>query len=139
MAHTYGVEWLDPERHLCPSIGSKPALALFPLAFINPGDITVTTVPGYPVLATYTRYLGGEVVGASPASRKRLPARPGAAHARGAAPGQTPLPQLPQQPHRRRGQPGVFRPTSSTSPAGTGSLWSTTPPTAPWSLTARSP
>ena len=62
MARTYGVGWLDPERHICPSIGSKPALALLPLAFINPGDVTVTTVPGYPVIATYTRYLGGEVV-----------------------------------------------------------------------------
>src|SRR5690606_26508379 len=30
-------------------------------AFIDPGDITVTTVPGYPVLATHTRYLGGVV------------------------------------------------------------------------------
>ncbi|HEY8417625.1 MAG TPA: LL-diaminopimelate aminotransferase [Limnochordales bacterium] len=62
MAQTYGVQGLDPEKHICPSIGSKPALALLPLAFINPGDITVTTVPGYPVMSTYTRYLGGEVV-----------------------------------------------------------------------------
>lgn len=62
MARVYGVPGLDPEKHICPSIGSKPALALLPLAFINPGDITVTTVPGYPVIATYTRYLGGEVV-----------------------------------------------------------------------------
>lgn len=62
MARTYGVSWLDPERHICPCIGSKPALALLPLVFANPGDITVTTVPGYPVLATYTRYLGGEVL-----------------------------------------------------------------------------
>jgi Aspartate/tyrosine/aromatic aminotransferase len=62
MAETYGVDWLDPAKHLCPSIGSKPALAMIPLAFINPGDITITTTPGYPVLATHTKYLGGEVV-----------------------------------------------------------------------------
>jgi LL-diaminopimelate aminotransferase len=30
--------------------------------FINPGDITLMTVPGYPVAGTWTRYLGGEVV-----------------------------------------------------------------------------
>src|SRR5690606_20067523 len=63
MARVYGVAGLDPERHLCPSIGSKPALALLPLVFINPGELAVTTVPGYPVLATYTRWLGGEVAG----------------------------------------------------------------------------
>src|SRR5690606_30256020 len=52
----------DWSSDVCSSdLGSKPALALLPLAFINPGDITVTTVPGYPVLATYTRWLGGEV------------------------------------------------------------------------------
>ncbi len=27
----------------------------------NPGDITLTTVPGYPVLGTYTQYLGGRI------------------------------------------------------------------------------
>lgn len=62
MADTYGVHWLDPERNICPAIGSKSALALLPLAFINPGDIAVTTAPGYPVMATHARYLGAEVV-----------------------------------------------------------------------------
>ncbi|MBO8140977.1 MAG: LL-diaminopimelate aminotransferase [Firmicutes bacterium] len=61
MADVYGVTGLDPDLHVCPSIGSKSALALMPLAFIDPGDAAVTTVPGYPVLATYTQYLGGEV------------------------------------------------------------------------------
>lgn len=28
---------------------------------INPGDIALISVPGYPVAGTYTRYLGGEV------------------------------------------------------------------------------
>ena len=35
---------------------------MLPLCFINPGDVALVTVPGYPVLATHTRYLGGEVV-----------------------------------------------------------------------------
>ena len=41
-------------------IGSKPVLAMLPSCFINPGDITLMTTPGYPVLGTHTRYLGGE-------------------------------------------------------------------------------
>ena len=44
------------------TIGSKPGLAMAPSIFINPGDITLMTVPGYPVMGTHTQYLGGEVV-----------------------------------------------------------------------------
>ena len=43
------------------AIGSKPALAMIPAAFINPGDITLMTVPGYPVAGTHTKYYGGKV------------------------------------------------------------------------------
>src|SRR5207302_3577277 len=43
------------------AIGSKPALAMLPAAFVNPGDVTLMTVPGYPVAGTHTRYYGGEV------------------------------------------------------------------------------
>ena len=50
-----------PSEHIIHGIGSKPVLAMLPLCFINPGDILITTVPGYPVTATYTKYLGGEV------------------------------------------------------------------------------
>jgi len=57
----YGLKGLDPAEHIVHGIGSKPILAMLPLCFINPGDILLTTVPGYPVTATYTKYLGGEV------------------------------------------------------------------------------
>lgn len=57
----YQVKGIDPFRQILHGIGSKQILALLPLCFINPGDVTLTTVPGYPVLATYTEYLGGEV------------------------------------------------------------------------------
>jgi LL-diaminopimelate aminotransferase len=57
----YGVKGLDPAEHIVHGIGSKPVLALLPICFINPGDVLLTTVPGYPVTATYTKYLGGEV------------------------------------------------------------------------------
>ncbi len=62
MATFFGVTGLDPDTEITHSIGSKPALAMLPLCFINPGDVALVTVPGYPVLATHTRYLGGRVV-----------------------------------------------------------------------------
>lgn len=58
----FGVKGLDPERHINHSIGSKPALAMIPAVYINPGDIALMTVPGYPVLGTHTKWYGGEVV-----------------------------------------------------------------------------
>lgn len=61
MRKFFGVSDLDPETDIVHSIGSKPALAILPLCFINPGDVSLATVPGYPVLGTHTRYLGGEV------------------------------------------------------------------------------
>jgi LL-diaminopimelate aminotransferase len=62
MAQFFGVKGLDPESEINHSIGSKPALAMLPLCFVNPGDVVLTTVPGYPVMATHARYLGAEVV-----------------------------------------------------------------------------
>jgi LL-diaminopimelate aminotransferase len=52
---------LDPASEINHSIGSKPALAMLPACFINPGDVTLMTVPGYPVAGTHTKYYGGEV------------------------------------------------------------------------------
>jgi LL-diaminopimelate aminotransferase len=52
---------IDPVTEVVHCIGSKPALAMLPYAFINPGDITLMTVPGYPVAGTHTRYAGGQV------------------------------------------------------------------------------
>ncbi|MGB6045925.1 MAG: LL-diaminopimelate aminotransferase [Pirellulales bacterium] len=52
---------LDPTTEINHSIGSKPALAILPAAFINPGDVTLMTVPGYPVAGTYSKYFGGNV------------------------------------------------------------------------------
>lgn len=58
----FGVSDLNPDTEINHSIGSKPALAMLPLCFVNPGDVVLVTVPGYPVLATHTRYLGGRVI-----------------------------------------------------------------------------
>ena len=60
MQRFYGVT-LDPVTEVNHSIGGKPALAMVPACFINPGDVTLMTVPGYPVTGTHTRYYGGEV------------------------------------------------------------------------------
>jgi LL-diaminopimelate aminotransferase len=60
MHKVFGVT-LDPVREVNHAIGSKPALAMLPACFINPGDVTLMTVPGYPVAGTHTRYYGGEV------------------------------------------------------------------------------
>lgn len=62
MEEVFGVEGLNPETEINHSIGSKPALAMLPSAFINPDDITIMTTPGYPVMGTHTEWLGGEVV-----------------------------------------------------------------------------
>lgn len=62
MEKVYGVHGLDPAKHVNHTIGSKPGLAMVPLVFINPGDITLMTVPGYPVMGTHTQYLGGQIV-----------------------------------------------------------------------------
>lgn len=62
MQKVYGVSGINPETEVLHGIGSKPVLAMFPGIFINPGDITLMTVPGYPVMATHTRGFGGEVV-----------------------------------------------------------------------------
>ncbi len=58
----YGVEGINPETEVLHGIGSKPVLAMLPAIFINPGDVTLMTVPGYEVMGTHTRWYGGEVV-----------------------------------------------------------------------------
>jgi len=60
MAREFGVK-LDPATEINHCIGSKTALAMLPAVFIDPGDITLMTTPGYPVAGTHTKYYGGEV------------------------------------------------------------------------------
>ncbi len=58
----YGVGDINPETEVLHGIGSKPVLAMLPAVFINHGDITLMTVPNYPIMGTHTRWYGGEVV-----------------------------------------------------------------------------
>jgi hypothetical protein len=53
-------------------IGSKTALAMLPACFINPGDVTLMTVPGYPVAGTHTRYYGGSRLPPAAVGRERF-------------------------------------------------------------------
>jgi LL-diaminopimelate aminotransferase len=52
---------LDPATECCALIGSKEGIAHFPVAFVDPGDLVLVPDPGYPVYATWTRFVGGEV------------------------------------------------------------------------------
>jgi LL-diaminopimelate aminotransferase len=54
----HGVD-LDSKTEVCSLIGSKEGLAQFPLAFINPGDITLAPEPAYPVYRSGTLFAGG--------------------------------------------------------------------------------
>lgn len=61
MKNCFNVGDLIADSEIVHGIGSKPIFPIIALAFINPGDYLITTVPGYPVLGTYTKYLGGNV------------------------------------------------------------------------------
>ena len=61
MKGLYGVE-LDPATEINHSMGSKSALSLLPVCFINPGDVSLMTSPGYGVMGTWTQNPGGRGV-----------------------------------------------------------------------------
>ncbi|TJY43352.1 LL-diaminopimelate aminotransferase [Cohnella pontilimi] len=61
LKEVFHVDGIDADTEVLHTIGAKPALAMLPAVFINPGDIAILTVPGYPVLGTHTKYYGGEV------------------------------------------------------------------------------
>jgi len=51
---------LDPEKEVLTLIGSKEGIAHLPLAFVNPGDVSLVPSPGYPVYNIATFFCGGE-------------------------------------------------------------------------------
>jgi LL-diaminopimelate aminotransferase len=61
LANVCGVRGIDPATQIVHSIGSKAALSILPACFVNPGDVTLMTTPGYPVFGTHAKYYGGEV------------------------------------------------------------------------------
>jgi LL-diaminopimelate aminotransferase len=59
MKNVFDVE-LDPKTQINHCIGGKSALAILPYAFINPDDIAIMTVPGYPIFEQTQLILVGE-------------------------------------------------------------------------------
>ena len=51
---------LDPETEIVSLIGSKEGIGHLPLCLIDPGDISISTQPGYPVYEVATMFAGGE-------------------------------------------------------------------------------
>ena len=102
MQRNFGVN-LDPvteveSRHRLQA-GAMPCC---PACFINPGDVTLMTVPGYPVAGTHTRYYGGEVYKLPLQEKNGFLPGPGQHPARHPQAGQDDGHQLSQQPDRRR-------------------------------------
>jgi LL-diaminopimelate aminotransferase len=57
----FGVHDIHSETEVIHSIGSKAALSILPAALVNPDDIVLMTIPGYPVFGTHAQYYGGRV------------------------------------------------------------------------------
>ncbi len=56
----YGLD-LDPNTEILPLIGSKEGIAHFPLAVLNPGDISLVPDPCYPVYRSSSMFAGADV------------------------------------------------------------------------------
>jgi LL-diaminopimelate aminotransferase len=56
----YGLD-LDPNSEILPLIGSKEGIAHFPLAALNPGDISLVPDPCYPVYRSSSWFAGADV------------------------------------------------------------------------------
>lgn len=57
----YNVDNIDPYTEILHGMGSKSILSYLPMCFIDNGDYIINTIPGYPILASHTRYLEGHV------------------------------------------------------------------------------
>ncbi|WZO96746.1 LL-diaminopimelate aminotransferase [Isosphaeraceae bacterium EP7] len=56
----YGID-VDPATEILPLIGSKEGIAHFPLAVLNPGDISLVPDPCYPVYRSSSMFAGADV------------------------------------------------------------------------------
>ncbi len=69
----FGVE-LDPETEVMPAIGAKECIFNLNLAFLDAGDVTLASDPGYPVYTGGPLLAGGRAGAAAAAAR--APVRP---------------------------------------------------------------
>ncbi len=116
MERVFGVKGLDPETEIVHSIGSKAALSILPATMINPGDVAIMTVPGYPVFGTHAKWYGGEVYNLPPDRGERFSSRPRFHTARRAQTRQGHRAELPEQPDGRERDAGVFCPRGRVRP-----------------------
>ena len=90
-------------------IGSKEAIAHFPFAFVNPGDVVLCPDPGYPGVRDADPVRGRRALLPAAAPRERLPHRPGRDPGRRRAAREDHVDQLPEQPDRRAGGARLLR------------------------------
>ena len=57
----YGVE-LDPSRHIQPLVGSKEAILLISLAFLDKGDKVLVPDPGYPTYSSASKLVEADIL-----------------------------------------------------------------------------
>jgi len=99
---------VNAETQIVHSIGSKAALSILPAALINPGDVALMTVPGYPVFAP-TRSITAVSCTTCLCWRRTVSCRPKFNPRRRAGEGEGARPQLSEQPDRRERHVGVLR------------------------------
>lgn len=61
LCNVYNLKNIDSNTEILHGIGTKSILSMLPLCFINPGDYSLVTTPGYPIIASHTNYLNGKV------------------------------------------------------------------------------
>ena len=71
----YGLD-LDPDTEILPLIGSKEGIAHFPLAVLNPGDISLVPDPCYPVYRSQQHVRRRRCLHDAAGAAARLPTRP---------------------------------------------------------------
>ena len=124
----YGID-LDPDTEILPLIGSKEGIAHFPLAVLNPGEISLVPDPCYPVYRSSSMFAGADVYTMPLEPLARLPTRPRRDPRRRLLAGPADVPELSQQPDRRHGRPGLSSAGRQAGPVHTTSWWRRMPPT----------
>ena len=101
MNEVFGIDNLNAETDVVHSIGSKSALSLIPLCFVNEDDYVLMTTPGYPIFGTHSQYVGGKVYNLPLKEENQFFARFACHSSRCAQKGQSFADQLSQQPNWR--------------------------------------
>ena len=102
----FGVTLADEQ--VVTTSGSKDAIAQFPMAILNPGDMGIAPSPGYPTYNIGHVFAGAVTYYVAAAAAERLPGGLRRHPARGPPPGQAAVAELPQQPDDRGGRPGLL-------------------------------